>query len=214
MAGTPRIVAELGRPETPEETAERKFEAARRRRANQTVFNLLLALLACLGIVLILVLVVVRPEQPARDPVDWAKVAGEAQGAVDEPLATPVLPPDWTANAAELSTGPDGTTTWYIGFITPSRQFIGMRQGIGADEAWVANRLDGSTETGSEAIDGREWTVHDRRESDDAGNLAYALTTQDGSSRYVLYGTADDAEFRTLASSIAAGLPAGAESAQ
>ena len=59
MAGKqPAIVAELGRPETPEETAARKAENSRKRRANQTAFNLIVATIASLGIVLFLVVVV------------------------------------------------------------------------------------------------------------------------------------------------------------
>ena len=41
----PAIVAELGRPETPDETAERKAETSRKHRAGQTTFNLVVALI-------------------------------------------------------------------------------------------------------------------------------------------------------------------------
>src|SRR5207342_1416059 len=59
------IVAELGRAETPAETAERKAKASAKRRSNQTAINLVIALVASLGLVLLVVLVVVRPEVPA-----------------------------------------------------------------------------------------------------------------------------------------------------
>jgi hypothetical protein len=57
----PRIVAELGRPETPEETAARKAENSRKHRENQTLRNLVFALLSSLAVVLVLVLVVGGP---------------------------------------------------------------------------------------------------------------------------------------------------------
>ena len=51
-----------------------------------------------------------------------------------------------------------------------------------------------------QAIDGISWVVYDNRRSRaDVGNAEYALATQAGASSYVLYGTADDDEFVTLA---------------
>jgi len=204
MAGKPRIVAELGRPETPEETAARKAENSRKHRANQTVINLVLALAASLAIVLILVLVVVRPEQPPRESVDFATVAAQAQPAVDEPLAAPTLPPGWTSNAAELETESDGITTWSVGFLTPQGQFIALRQGIDANATWLTNRLDKLAPTGTEQIDSATWSVYDNRDSDDPGNLAYAMSTTTAASTFALYGTADPVEFRTLATALSA----------
>lgn len=203
MERPPRVVAELGRPETPEETAARKAEASRRHRANQTVRNLVFALVACLGIVFILVLVVVRPDQPVDDPVDWSSVAEQAQPAVSQPLVDPVLPPGWTANAALLDS--DATIpTWYIGFITPSSQFLGLRQGIEADASWLSEQVDGAATDSTVDIDGVEWDVYDRRDSDDPGNLAYALSATLGNSTVLLFGTATDDDFQTLAATVAA----------
>lgn len=208
--GAPRVVAELGRPETPDETTARKAEASRKHRANQTAKNLVLALAACLGVVLLLVLIVVRPAQPEREPVDYGQIAEQAQLAVDEPLANPTLPPEWTSNAAELTQGTGDIITWSIGFITPSTEFIKLRQGIGVDDSWTAEQLDGTPQTGSDTIDGITWTVHDDRDNTDAGNFAYAMTSTIESSDIVLYGTADDIEFRTLATAIAADAQEGA----
>ena len=205
-ARPPRVVAELGRPETPEETAARKAEASRRHRANQTVRNLIYALIVCLGVVLLIVVVVVRPDQPVREPVDWSAVAADAQPAVDAPLVDPQLPPGWTANQAELD-GSASVPEWYIGFISPGDEFVGFRQGVGADASWLAGRLEDSPVTGEVDIDGVTWQVHDRRDRSDPGNLAYALSTADADSTYVLYGTATDEDFRTLASAIVAEMP-------
>ncbi|MCU1638019.1 MAG: hypothetical protein JWL94_666 [Microbacteriaceae bacterium] len=199
-----RVVAELGRPETPEETAARKAEASRKHRANQTPINLALAIGASLGIVLILVLAVVRPDQPARDPVDYSAIASQSEASVDAPLAAPALPPGWVSNSASLGTGGDGIPTWSVGFVTPEQQFIALRQGIGANDTWVANQLEGTAQTGSETIDGVHWATYDNRDGDDPGNLAFAMVAAVGESDYVLYGTADDTEFRTLAAALTA----------
>ncbi|WFR68334.1 hypothetical protein P9139_08975 [Curtobacterium flaccumfaciens] len=86
------IVAELGRPETPEETWARKDAARTARRQHQTAFNLVIALIASLGIVLFLVAVVVRPNTSVVDrAVDYRHVASQAKVPGVE-LAAPVLP--------------------------------------------------------------------------------------------------------------------------
>jgi hypothetical protein len=213
MAGSPRsttptrvkrpgVVAELGRPETPEETAARKAENSRKHRANQTLRNLLWSLAASVGLMLLLVIVVVRPDQPPREAVDYLTVAEQAQPGVTEPLALPALPPAWKANAAELREARDGISSWYIGFITPTDEFVALTQGIGANDTWLLALLEQNEATGSETIDGVEWTVYDHRDAEDPGNLAYAMVTEAGESTFVLYGTADGNEFRTLAASV------------
>jgi hypothetical protein len=204
----PPVVAELGRPETPEETADRKAETSQRHREGQTLFNLVLALVASLVVVLVTVLIVVRPDPPAREPVDYRTIAAEAGSAAS--LAAPDLPDGWTANSAEYEPSPaDGVATWYIGFITPGEQFAAVRQGIAANPSWIAGQLGGRRATGTVSIGGVEWAVYDHRGAKDVGNLAYGLSTTGGGSSYVLFGTASDAEFDTLATAIASLVTAG-----
>ena len=201
------IVAELGRAETPDEIAERKAAASAKRRSNQTAVNLVLALLSSLGVVALVVLVVVRPGSIDRDPVDYAAVAADAQQAVDVPLVVPDLPAGWTANRAKLVTGgPDAIDSWQIGLLTPGEQYIGFVQGIEVDGRWMSEQTAGAETTGRVTIGDRVWQVHDRRDADDPGNLAYILTTVSGASTVVLGGTASDAEFEQLATAVDAQL--------
>ena len=204
-----RVVAELGRPETPEETAARKAENSRKHRANQTLRNLLWSLVASVGLMLLIVIVVVRPAQPPREAVDFVTIAEQAQPTIDEPLATPVLPPQWDANNAELSRAADGVSSWYIGVVTPSDEFIALNQGIDANPTWLSNLLEQRAATGTETIDGHEWTIYDHRDAEDPGNFAYSMVTTEGASMYVLHGTADSNEFRTFAASLESEMAAG-----
>ena len=204
MAAVERpIVAELGRPETPEETAARKAATSRRHRSNQTLLNLVVALVLSLGLVLLLVSVVVRPAPAPPESIDYASVASQAQAGTDEPLLSPVLPAGWSANDARYQTT-EQVPTWYIGFLTPREQYIGLDQGIGANPTWQASLLDDARETGSVTIEGVEWTVFDQRDASDPGNFAYSLATTHGDSTVLLHGTAVDDEFALLAASIAA----------
>lgn len=191
-------MAELGRPETAQETADRRAAASRTRRQNQNFFNLVIALLASLAVVAVLVLVVVRPDAAPREPVDYRSLSLQAGAPV--PLAAPELPDGWSSNSAIYNGSPtDGVANWYVGFITPDEQFIAVRQGIDANPTWAANELEGMRTTGSTTIDGIEWSVYDRRGAKDAGNHAFAMSTVAARSTFILYGTASPEEFTLLA---------------
>jgi hypothetical protein len=201
--GGGRIVAELGRPETPEETAARKAENSRAHRANQTTRNLVLALIASLGLVLFLVLVVVRPSTDLVKPVNYRTVAAQAQTTVSETIAAPPLPSGWSSNDAQLNATSGKTVTWYVGLITPKQQFIAIEQGIATSNTWFGSLLGKAQATGSTTIDGVRWTIYDQRSVQGVGNFSYSLATTIGQSNLVLHGSADDAEFRVLAAAIA-----------
>lgn len=203
MADERPVVAELGRPETPDETAARKAETSRRHRANQTLLNLVVALIGSLLVVVFLVAVVVRPAPPPAEGIDYATVAGQAQVDSTEPLLAPVLPPGWSANDARFQTTQQ-VPTWYIGFLTPGEQYIGLDQGIGANPTWQAALLDNAKQSGTVTIEGVEWTIYDQRDASDPGNYAYSLATTHGESTVLLHGSASDDEFALLATAIAA----------
>jgi hypothetical protein len=186
-----------------QEAAPTATERRAARRANQTAFNLVLALIASLGIVLFLVVVVVRPEMEPRT-VDFREIGAAAQSSVDEPLAVPDLPADWTANRAELVAAPaDGVTRWEIGFLTPEGEYIGLVQGVDANDSWLADQVQSARSDGTERIGGLTWNRYDRRDVDDPGNVEYALVTTSGASTIVLGGTATDEEFAVLAAAVA-----------
>lgn len=173
------------------------------RRANQTTFNLILALAASLLIVLFLVVVVVRPDVQ-RPAVDATAIGAEAQRAVDVPLVVPELPAGWSANRAELVTSAaDGVTRWEIGILTAKKQYIGLVQGLDANPTWLASEVAGATPAGGTRIGGIEWIRFDRRDVDDPGNLAFALVAEGEESTVVLGGTADEDEFEQLAALVA-----------
>ena len=199
----PAVVAELGRPETPAEAAARRAAYSRKRRANQTVLNLALALGASLLIVVFLVTVVVRPEVPPDPGVNWVETAAQASAGSGLGLIAPVLPPGWTANDARFG-DKAGVPTWYIGFLTPAQQFIGVNQGIDGNPTWLASVLRDADESGSITIDTVRWTVYDRRDIESPGNYAYAMSAELDGSTIALYGTAPTEEFELLAASIAA----------
>ena len=201
-----RVVAELGRPETPQETAARKATSSRLHRERQTVNNLVLSLLATLGIVVVIVLMVPRNNpHTVGNPVNWKSVAAQGAGVEPDPLLSPDLPKGWTANAAELRQGSTGgVDDWHIGFISPSQQYVGLDQGFKANPTWADDELDQIRATGSTTIDGVHWVVYDNRDGQSQStDVTYGLVATHGASTVVLSGTAKVSEFDTIARAIA-----------
>ena len=205
-----RIVAELGRPETLEETVARKAENSRKYRASKTINNLWLSLLACLAVVIVIVLLVPRDDTSHLQSVDYRSIANSAQPVLPVPLAMPDLSTAWSANAAEIRSGEQiQVRSWYIGFVTPSQTFIGLTQAINANPSWLAQELHNTLASDTVTINGVQWTVYDNRNSpDDVGNVDYALTTEAGKSTYVLFGNASDTEFEELARGLVSNIAA------
>ena len=207
MSKQPKIVAELGRPETPAETAARKAENSRLYRSRKTINNLIYSLLVTVGLVLVIYFMVPRAEGDPNWKIDYVAQSEIASQSLGEDLLVPAMPELWRANAAELRNATNGQViSWYIGFITPADKFIAFNEAFDADATWISNTLKDYPATGEITIDGQVWTVYDNRSMKDAGNVQYALVTTSGRSTVVLFGTADNAEFKQLATSITADL--------
>ena len=204
----PRIVAELGRPETPEEKAARLTEQSRKYRARKTINNLILSLSVTVVAAFVIYLMVPHSDQAPDWQVDYAKIGAEAQAATGDGLDIPMVPKTWKANQARLEgPGADKIVIWHVGFITPSNTLASYRQGIDGNPAWVAGILKSAKKTSSRTVGGLNWDIYDNRSVEGSGNLAYAMVTVAAGSTFVLNGTASDNEFDQLASAVAAGLP-------
>lgn len=194
-------------PRTAEELAAFKAAKSRAHQRRQTTKNLVWALAASLGVLLIVVLMVVRPQQVEREPVDYPAVAQAAADGFDWKIAIPTLPTGWWVNAAQVRVGDDDRQPyWYVGILTETESFLGMEQRADADPTWVTRTLDGAMATGTEMIDGVEWLVYDHRNDEKYSPnrryaLAAALPGAEGEpvTTVILYGTAGSDQFRHLA---------------
>ena len=204
-----RIVAELGRPETPEETAARKAENSRLHRQRQTVNNLVLSLLASLGVVLLLVLIVPRGVGDFADrSVDVQALAAQAEPTAGQPLVAPVMPEGWLAKQATIrSSQQDRVTQWYAGFTTPepTQQFAAVVQAFTpesepANDTWVAQLLEGKPSTGTADFAGYSWNIYDHTaDHPDETNVRFAMVTHLDEAALIVYGTDDPAVIHELA---------------
>ncbi|KGJ80351.1 hypothetical protein GY21_02510 [Cryobacterium roopkundense] len=206
----PRVVAELGRPETPQETADRKAENSRKYRARKTINNLVLSLLVTVAAVLMIVLLVPRNDQPIDRAVDFTTIAAQLQPTIDEPLVVPVLPEGWTANSAEWRSGSTvAVPSWYIGLVTANNQFIGFSQAVDANPTWRAQQVKSEAPVDTVTIDGVTWDVYRNSAPEaDRGNFDQALITTAGASTYALIGTASTEDFETIARQMAPAISA------
>lgn len=210
----PAVVAELGRPETPEETANRKAKNSRLHRERQTTSNLIYALLASLAVVLLLVLIVPRGVGDfEKRSVDVQTLAEQAEPTAGLPLAAPELPDTWLAKQALIrSSRADRITHWYIGYTTAEEKFSGLIQAFTpelqpANETWVANQLENKLATGTESLADHIWTVYEHTtDNPDETNVTFAMSTELDTSMLVVFGTASPTEIKELAEAAIASL--------
>ena len=203
MAERPRIVAELGRAETPDETAARKAESSRVYRSSQTTRNLVAALIATLIVVVVIIFAVPRGTPAPQDAIDVAAAAERVASGEGRTAISPELPGEWVVNRASIE-GDGVVRAWTIVYAREdenARDFLRIAQGFDADEAWPARVLSGAAPFGAVTIDGIEW---DRYELDPArtGNISVALATAAGADTILIYGQADDETLEQVAGSI------------
>lgn len=180
MASGPRIVAELGRPETPDETAARKAESSRVYRSSQTFRNLIAALIATVAVVAVVYFGVPRGTPPAPEPVDVAAAASAVSSDRDRTVVEPEVPASWRANAARVEDG-----AWTVVY-APPKGFVRIAQGFDVAEDWPTTLLGGYAPTGTTTVDGITWDVYDL--PGDAG-IRYALVTDAGADTVAVYGS-------------------------
>ena len=204
---SPRVVAELGRPETPAETAARKANDSRLYRERKTVNNLVYSLLVSLALVIVIVLLVPRGTGGFSDvDVDVAELAEQATPSAGVELVAPEVPEGWKAKQAQLRhSQSDGLTYWMINYTTTDEQYASVVQAFTADGSpvsatWISQQLEGQDPTGEELLGGAEWTVYDHTDRDpDSANMLFGLETHTDDFALLVSGTESPANLRALA---------------
>jgi len=178
-------------------------DAAAKRRARQTVTNLVLALGASVAIVVALVLIVPRSDTNMIQKVDYISIAKDAAGSTDLPVLIPRVPQDWWCNSARWIAQPgDGTkASWYAGFVGPDNEYIGFTQTFGTNETWLALKLSGLQRSGDVKTGGQTWQLWTSPEKNvPAKSRDYTLVADLGDDTLMVYGTASESEMKSFAS--------------
>ncbi|EIC07217.1 hypothetical protein HMPREF1529_01965 [Microbacterium sp. oral taxon 186 str. F0373] len=185
MASAPRIVAELGRPETPAETADRKAAASRAYRQSKTFRNLVAALLVTMAVVAVVYFGVPRGSLPDPEEADVAAAAQSASASIGHPLLVPVVPENWRANSARLE-----GSMWRVVYAPPSG-YVRVAQGVGVDAGWATKVLGGFAPSGTVTIDGITWDEYTIPSAARTDTVSYAISTTAGSDTVLIYGATD-----------------------
>jgi len=199
----PPIVAELGRPETPDETAARKAASSKAYRGSQTVRNLVAALLVTVAVVAVIIFAVPRGEPVKAEEIDVAGIAAGVESTMESPAIVPELDDFWRVNAAELQSG--ATVVWEITLAPAAddeRGFIKVAQAFDADSSWAPQRLNGNAPTDEVRIGGLDWDVYNLGDAGANANVSYAIGTQAGDDYVLLYGSRSAASTADLAESL------------
>lgn len=180
-------------------------DAAAKRRARQTVNNLVLALIASLGIMLAIVLIVPRDDSNRIQKVDYKSVALEAKASSGKQVIAPELPAEWWSNSARWSPKPvDGVQNWYVGFVGPKNQYIGLTQAFGINPTWLAFQLKGNLKTSTKKIGLYTWDVYESSEVHSppkTKDFAMVLNYNEQDT-VIIYGVAHAEDFTAIANAI------------
>lgn len=179
-------------------------DAAAKRRARQTLINLLLSLVASVGVMVLLVLAVPRDDSNRIQPVDYQAVAAEAAKEAPGEILVPVLPVDWYSNAARYrSSALDGVANWYAGFIGPNSEFIAMTQGFEVNTTWMQLMLESNKETGEILIQGKTWRIFEStRENNPRKSKDYMMVLEYQANAIFVYGVAPSQQLEDFASQL------------
>lgn len=196
-----RIVAELGRPETPEETAARKAEFSRRYRSSKTFPSLIAAVLATLAVMAIVVFGVPRGTPTEAPPIDVSAESAALSSTFGRPVIDPAVPEDWRVNVARMENR--SVDAWTIAYVPRGeRGFVNVAQGFDAGDSWPAEMLRGAASTNTVTIDGVEWDEYVISDSAASKNISYALGTRAGPDRILVYGSASPEVARVAATAL------------
>lgn len=201
MATEPRVVAELGRAETPQEAADRKAASSHAYRSSQTARNLIAALLVTLAIVLIVILAVPRGSAPVREPIDVAAVAESVESSLQRPVIVPKVSADWVVNGAALEG--DSVRAWTIVYVPEEAGYLRVAQGFDADAAWTTRTLRGANTIDTVEIDGVTWDRYRIADPAAAGNISSAISVQAGTDIILIYGSTSDDAITAAATGVA-----------
>ncbi|MBT0770471.1 DUF4245 domain-containing protein [Kineosporia sp. J2-2] len=182
--------------------AERSAEH-RRKSLSTRPQDMLISMAVIVGIVLLLLLIVPRPNKVPEHNIDVSSAALGAKGTLGFDPVNPDLPDGWTARAAGLESGTtDGIATWQLTFTTPTGTYAGIQQAEDVTKAWESRQVTDGQENGTESIGGVQWVVRSR---EDRGTISLVNRGDDGITT-VVTGTASETEMDEFATAVAAEL--------
>ena len=167
-------------------------DAAAKRRARQTLINLLLSLGATIGVMLILILAVPRDDSNRVQAVDYKELAAQAASQAPGALLVPTIPVDWYSNSARFrSATQDGVATWYAGFVGPNSEFIALTQGFDVNQTWLQVQLEANKPTEEVVLGDSTWQIFEStKENNPQKSKDFLMVLEYESNTVLVYGVA------------------------
>jgi hypothetical protein len=178
---------------------ETESDVRRRRSLNTTSRDMLLSMAVIVGLALVFVLLVPRPNRIPERTLDVTAAARASASELGFSPANPTgLPAGWTARAADVQRGTDQLPTWHLSYTTPSGRYAGVQQTADATAGWESRQVTDGREQGNRQIGGQSWIVRSRT---DRGITSLVLRAPPITT--VVTGTATPAEIAQFAAAVA-----------
>ncbi|WP_244195069.1 DUF4245 family protein [Brevibacterium iodinum] len=162
--------------------------------------NMVIAILACLAVVIGILFLAPQPEVDSERVIDYQGIAEQSQGNADFDLIVPQIPRGWTSNEASLDrVGDSEYTSWYMSFIGPGDQWVSIEQAE-ASENWTKRKTDDGVSAEKVTVGGADFQIYRTSEAKE-----YWVTNK-GDMYVVLTATAAPDTINTFADQVAAQL--------
>jgi hypothetical protein len=179
-------------------------DAAAKRRARQTLINLLLSLGATIGVMLVLILAVPRDDSNRVQAVDYKELAVQAASQAPGPLLVPAIPVDWYSNSARFrSATQDGVATWYAGFVGPNSEFIALTQGFDVNQTWLQIQLEANKPTEEVVLGNSTWEIFEStKDNNPQKSKDFLMVLEYDSNAVLVYGVAPRQQLEEFATQL------------
>ncbi|MEZ5185341.1 MAG: DUF4245 domain-containing protein [Candidatus Nanopelagicales bacterium] len=166
-------------------------------RTRRGIRDLILSMAVVGLFVAFLFAVVWRPSPDPIRTVDPAPMLQMARAQADFPVLAPAdLPAAWRATSARFRAD-EGSSTWFLGYVTPEGEYVAVTQTDGEQEAFIAEQTLQGEPDGERTIAGRQWQQY---VTDDQRSLVRSTDT----STTVVTGTVSYEQLQDFAGRLAA----------
>ncbi|WP_280687795.1 MULTISPECIES: DUF4245 domain-containing protein [unclassified Kitasatospora] len=171
--------------------------AGNNRRGRQTVRDMILSMVAVMGVAMVAYLTI--PHSSNGDGVrvvDYSAALASAKRAAPYPILAPAgLSDQWRATSVSYDVDPDGHAGWHLGFVTPDGKYAAVEQSNEPKPDLLKSVVSGYAPDGSASIAGQDWSRYQ-------GDHYRGLTVATGPATTLVTGSASYQELDQLAQAL------------
>ncbi len=180
--------------------------ANRKPRGRETVWDMVLSMLAVGATVAVIMLIAWRPQQEVSQSVDYSAAVSNALISQTWPISVPSeIPSGYRATSARFEPetyGESGDLRWFVGFQTESGEYVSLWQSDGPTKSIVAAATNSAPCDSTAEIAGTTWQKCEIEKP-----LTRAFVKSEGEVTTVVSGTVPWEELSRFAQSLEAAKP-------